>query len=76
MDFIWTANLTKLAYMAIGVGTLALTATALERILGLDLESDIDAIQKAAKNGNTLPLAVFYAGAFMVVAVVLHSLLS
>ena len=75
MDFIWTANLTKLAYIALAFALLGLTATALERVLGLTIERDIDSIQKAAKDGNALPLAVFYLGAFMVIAVVVHAIL-
>lgn len=76
LDFIWTANLTKLAYMVLAFAIIAATAALFERVLGLNPEQDIDAIQKAAKDGNALPLAVLYLGCFMVLAVVVNSVLS
>lgn len=53
---------------------LALTlgyAFILERVFGLDPQADMDAFQKAAKDGNALPLALIYCAALYFFSVVL-----
>ncbi len=53
---------------------LALTglyAVVLERVFGLDPKGDVDAFQKAARDGNALPLALLYLGILYFFAVVL-----
>lgn len=76
MDFIWTANLTKLAYMAFAFALIGFTAKLFEQVLGLNPRKDIDAIQKAAKNGQAHPLAVLYLGCLILLSVVVHAVLS
>ncbi|MHB1204801.1 MAG: hypothetical protein ACYCZX_04475 [Rhodospirillaceae bacterium] len=61
-------NLLKLGLV---LGLTGLYAFALERVFGLDPKGDVDAFQKAAKDGNALPLALLYLGVIYFFAVVL-----
>lgn len=53
------------------LGLTGLYAVALERVFGLDPRADVDAFQKAARDGNALPLALLYLGILYFFAVVL-----
>ena len=57
--------------LAVVLGLAGLYAVVLERVFGLDPKADVDAFQKAAKDGNALPLALVYLGILYFFAVVL-----
>lgn len=76
MDFILTANLTKLAYMALAFGLVGFAASLFKHVMGLDPVGDINTIQKAARNGQAYPLAVIYLGCFILLSVVVHAVLA
>lgn len=75
MDFVLTANLTKIIYMAIAFGIVGFAATLFRKVMGLNPERDIDVMQEAARNGNAAPLALVYFGCFILLAVVVNAVL-
>lgn len=75
MDFIWTANLTKLAYIALSALLVFGSAVFLEHFLGLDHDRDINSLQIQAQAGNGLPLSIVYLGVWIFYAVVVHTVL-
>ncbi len=57
--------------LAVVLALTGLYAVVLERVFGLDPQGDVDAFQKAARDGNALPLALLYLGIIYFFAVVL-----
>lgn len=57
--------------LAVVLGLTGLYAVVLERVFGLDPKADVDAFQRAARDGNALPLALLYLGIIYFFAVVL-----
>lgn len=57
--------------LAVVLALTGLYAVVLERVFGLDPKADVDAFQKAARDGNALPLALLYLGILYFFAVVL-----
>jgi hypothetical protein len=70
-DFIFTAQAIAAAKLAVSLGVLAFVAWGAETIFGLAPRSDINAIQKAAEDGNAMPLALFYLGILYLLSVLL-----
>ena len=65
------ATFINAAKLAVVLALTGLYAVVLERVFGLDPKGDVDAFQKAARNGQALPLAVLYLDIIYFFAVVL-----
>jgi hypothetical protein len=69
--FIVAAQALAALKLALCLALIGFFAWGAERIFGLDPKSDIDALQRAARSGNALPLALFYLGVLYLLSVVL-----
>lgn len=57
--------------LAVVLALTGLYAFVLERVFGLDPKGDVNTFQKAARDGNALPLALLYLGIIYFFAVIL-----
>ena len=72
MDFVLTSALLSIGKLCIAIGFLAGFAWMLEKALGFDMKGAVDALEKAAKEGNALPLAIVLAAFIVAVSSILE----
>ena len=72
MDFVLTSALLSIGKLCVALGFLAGFAWLLERALGFDMKGAVDALEKTAKDGNALPLAVVLAALIVAFAGILE----
>lgn len=75
MEFIWTSTLLSLAKLAIALGALGLIGILLERALKFNLKGAVDALEKTARDGNALPLAIVLAAVVVTIGGILQRFL-
>ena len=72
MDFILTSTILSIGKLAIALGAMCGLGALLERVLGFDMEANIDALEKTAKDGNPLPLAIVLAAVVVTIGGILE----
>lgn len=71
-DFVFTATILSIGKLAIAIGFLGLFAWGMETVTDLDVKDAIDDLQKAAKQGNAMPLAIFLSAVVVTIGGVLQ----
>ena len=69
--FIFAAQGLAAIKLAVSLGVVGFFAWGAEKIFGLSPRADVDAFQRAAKEGRALPLALFYVGVLYLLSVIL-----
>ncbi len=72
MEFILTSTLLSIFKLCVALGFLATFAWMLEKAIGFDMEAAVDSLEKAAKEGNALPLAIVLSAFVIAVSGVLE----
>lgn len=72
MDFILTSTMLSVGKLTIALGAMCGIGALLERVLGFDLEANINALEKTAAEGNPLPLAIVLAAVVVTIGGILE----
>jgi len=58
MDFVLTSTGLSLIKLMIALGAMCMIGVMFQKALGFDMEGAVDSLEKEAKGGNALPLAI------------------